>query len=125
MQVELLLQAYAFVDCVRPAFYRQSQSGTASLTIIPQPATYKRIMPGRYTFISTSLAQGGGTATFWLVPEDPCPIDLDNDSFVTGIDFDLYVAAFEAGDQSADFDRDGFITGLDFDLYVQAFEAGC
>lgn len=25
----------------------------------------------------------------------------------------------------ADFDQDGFITGLDFDEYVQAFEAGC
>lgn len=39
--------------------------------------------------------------------------DFDGDGFVTGIDFDLYVAAFEAGDLSADFDGDGFITGID------------
>lgn len=54
-----------------------------------------------------------------------CAVDFDGDGFVTGVDFDLYVAAFESGDIAADFDRDGFITGVDFDLFVQAFEAGC
>lgn len=54
-----------------------------------------------------------------------CTADFDQDGFITGIDYDLYVAAFEAGDASADFDADGFITGIDFDLYVAAFEAGC
>lgn len=54
-----------------------------------------------------------------------CAADFDGDGFVTGIDFDLYVAAFEAGDLTADFDGDGFITGIDFDLYVAAYEAGC
>lgn len=54
-----------------------------------------------------------------------CAADFDGDGFVTGIDFDLYVAAFESGDLSSDFDGDGFITGIDFDLYVVAFEAGC
>jgi phosphoribosylformimino-5-aminoimidazole carboxamide ribonucleotide (ProFAR) isomerase len=63
----------------------------------------------------------------WLVTGLPtaCPADFDNDGFITGIDFDLFVAAFEAGVMTSDFDRDGFITGLDFDLFVQAFEAGC
>jgi hypothetical protein len=60
---------------------------------------------------------GAGAAT--------CRADFDHDGFVTGLDFDLYVQAFELGDPTADFDLDGFITGLDFDLYVQAFEAGC
>ena len=54
-----------------------------------------------------------------------CLVDFDCDGFVTGIDFDLFVLAFEAGGATADFDGDGFITGIDFDLYVQAFEAGC
>ena len=54
-----------------------------------------------------------------------CAADFDCDGFITGLDYDLYVQAFEAGDMEADFDGDGFITGVDFDLYVQAFEAGC
>ena len=53
-----------------------------------------------------------------------CPADFDGDGFITGIDFDLFVQAFEAGEMPADFDGDGFITGIDFDLYVAAYEAG-
>ena len=34
-------------------------------------------------------------------------------------------ARFEGGAPEADFDCDGFITGVDYDLYVQAFEKGC
>lgn len=61
-----------------------------------------------------------------MVPSpNNCPADFDQDGFVTGLDFDLYVAAFEAGDLDADFDGDGFVTGIDFDLYVGAFEEGC
>lgn len=55
----------------------------------------------------------------------PCPADFDKDCFLTGVDFDLFVTAFENGDESADFDHDGFITGVDFDAYVQSFESGC
>lgn len=55
----------------------------------------------------------------------PCAADFNGDGFLNGIDYDLYVGAFEAGDVSADFDGDGFITGIDFDMYVGAFEAGC
>lgn len=51
--------------------------------------------------------------------------DFDGDGYVTCVDFDLYVVAFEAGEITADFDSDGFLTGADFDLYVQAFELGC
>lgn len=54
-----------------------------------------------------------------------CAADFDCDGFLTGIDYDVYVAAFEAGEMSADFDGDEFLTGIDFDLYVQAFESGC
>lgn len=55
----------------------------------------------------------------------PCPADFDGDGFLTGDDFDVYVAAFEAGSIDADFDGDGFVTGDDFDAFVIAFEAGC
>ena len=54
-----------------------------------------------------------------------CPADFDGDGFVTGLDFDAYLAAFESGDPASDLDDDGFVTGLDFDAFVQAFEAGC
>jgi hypothetical protein len=54
-----------------------------------------------------------------------CPSDFDRDGFITGLDFDLFVAAFEAGDATSDFDEDGFVTGVDFDAFVTAFEAGC
>ncbi len=54
-----------------------------------------------------------------------CPSDFNHDGFVTGEDFDGYVAAFELGTAAADFNGDGFVTGEDFDAYVSAFEAGC
>jgi hypothetical protein len=60
-----------------------------------------------------------------VLPVGDCAADFDGDGFVTGIDYDLYVQAFEGGDMSADFDGDGFLTGIDFDLYVLAYEKGC
>ncbi len=54
-----------------------------------------------------------------------CPADFDGNGFLTGEDFDAFVAAFEAGNLSADFDGNGFVNGEDFDAYVTAFEAGC
>lgn len=50
--------------------------------------------------------------------------DFDGDGFVTGIDYDIFVQAFEAGDLRVDVDGDGFITGADFDIFVVAFEQG-
>jgi hypothetical protein len=83
------------------------------------------ILPIRF---GVPYAAGARGTIFWDdigFSRDDCPADFDGDGFVTGIDFDLYVAAFEAGEMSADFDGDGFVTGIDFDLYVGAFEAGC
>lgn len=51
--------------------------------------------------------------------------DFDGSGYITGIDFDQYVFAFEAGAASADIDGDGNVTGMDFDAFVVAFEAGC
>lgn len=86
-----------------------------------------RATPGSLTW--SSLVTTGGASTFQYAPAveegTGCPADFDHDAFVTGDDFDGFVAAFEAGTSPADFDRDGFVTGDDFDAYVVAFEAGC
>lgn len=83
--------------------------------------------PGTLTW--SCLVATGGAVPFAYAPatEDGggCPADFDRDAFVTGDDFDGFVAAFEAGTPAADFDRDGFVTGDDFDHYVVAFENGC
>jgi hypothetical protein len=76
----------------------------------------------------------GNMGMFWI-KGDTCTgsADHDGDGFITGIDFDLFVADFEFGcldntppcTNSADHDGDGFITGIDYDLFVADFEAGC
>jgi hypothetical protein len=80
-------------------------------------------------FVILQIQHGfAGGATWWddaELRDVSCPADFDGDGFITGVDYDLYVSAFEAGDMAADFDGDGFLTGVDFDLYVVAFEAGC
>ncbi|MBX7106720.1 MAG: S8 family serine peptidase [Gemmataceae bacterium] len=55
----------------------------------------------------------------------PCPADFDGSGFLDIDDFDAFVAAFEAGDESADFDGSGFVDIEDYDAFVAAFEAGC
>lgn len=54
-----------------------------------------------------------------------CAADFDGNGFVSGEDFDAFVAAFSDGAIAADADGDGFVTGEDFDLYVVLFAAGC
>lgn len=96
------------------------------------PGVYHGVINYGFTGLA-SIARGASgnftvplpPAALRLIEAVECAADFDHDGFVTGIDYDLYVAAFEAGDMAADFDRDGFITGIDFDLYVAAFEQGC
>jgi len=90
-------------------------------TMFPPAATTVSILALRFGSFSAT-----GTI-FWddIEFRQGCPSDFDKDGFVTGDDFDAYVAAFELGDLSADFDHDGFVTGDDFDAYVVAFESGC
>jgi hapalindole H/12-epi-hapalindole U/12-epi-fischerindole U synthase len=54
-----------------------------------------------------------------------CDADFDGSGFVDTDDFDAFVGAFEAGDESADFDGSGFVDTDDFDAFVRAFEKGC
>jgi len=54
-----------------------------------------------------------------------CTADFDESGFVDTDDFDAFVAAFEAGDDSADIDCSGFVDTDDFDTFVRRFEDGC
>lgn len=54
-----------------------------------------------------------------------CPSDFDGSGFVDIVDFNDFVAAFEAGTDDADFDNSGFVDIVDFNEFVEAFEAGC
>ncbi len=56
-----------------------------------------------------------------------CDADFNGDGFMSGADFDEFVAAFEAGDGAADYNEDTFVNGIDFDEYVAAFidATGC
>ncbi len=51
--------------------------------------------------------------------------DFDGTGFVDIEDYNTFVLAFEAGDQSADFDGSGFVDVEDFNAFVIAFELGC
>ncbi len=51
--------------------------------------------------------------------------DHNDDGFVDFLDFDAFVADFEAGDPRADFDGDGFTDFFDYDEFVIALETGC
>jgi len=53
------------------------------------------------------------------------PADFNGDGFVSGDDFDEFVALFEVGDPAADFNGDTFVSGDDFDDFTLHFEAGC
>lgn len=76
----------------------------------------------------TGPMTGGGKSVqsgFWIGNPPPCPSDFNNDGFVTGDDFDLFVDAFVLGNDEADVNGDGFVTADDYDAFVIAFEAGC
>ncbi|MCG3122401.1 MAG: hypothetical protein GIKADHBN_00788 [Phycisphaerales bacterium] len=63
-------------------------------------------------------------ALLWLA-ENYCGADVDYTGFVDSVDFDAFMAMFEAGLPSADFDHTGFVDTDDFDAFVQAFIEGC
>ena len=108
------------------------ERGTENLEPLVDPAL-QLILTNSYGINDAGqiLAQGisqippSPTLQFILTPVPRCRADFDGDGFVTGVDFDLFVQAFESGDMNSDFDGDGFITGVDFDSFVQSFESGC
>ena len=113
--------AGAVLDPAGLAIYRGAQ-GDATAAILSVAGGTSYVASARFTNTFSFDSYRVGVTRLGDVP---CPADFDGDGFVTGLDFDLYVAAFEAGDASADFDGDGFIAGIDFDQYAGAFESGC
>jgi len=101
-------------SCVLPQFVTRDGA--------PVAYTYDAAL-GKVT-ISTQALNTGANAETTLSVWYPTA-DFDGDTFVTGEDFDAFVAAFEGGDGTSDFNGDGFVTGEDFDAYVATFEAGC
>ncbi len=72
-----------------------------------------------------SSASGSGELAQIVPIVRVCTADIDHNGFVTGDDFDLFSAWFEAGDPSADFDHNTFVNGDDFDAFTEHFIAGC
>jgi opacity protein-like surface antigen len=109
------------------------------------PVTFEPILPPGRTYasvmasvdevrISTFVPGFFYGANFWQIGFDDavvtgeitsCPADFDGSGFVDTEDFDAFVRAYEAGDDSADFDGTGFVDTDDFDAFVRAFETGC
>ncbi len=80
--------------------------------------------------IRSSTADLNGNPSFstpvaFLRKQLYCPADHNQDGFVTGDDFDEFVALFVDGLIGADFDGNGFVNGDDFDRFVAHFEQGC
>lgn len=60
-----------------------------------------------------------------VVPEQPCPADMDGDGDADGDDFFAYLDLFAAGDDRADIDGDGDRDADDFFAYLDLFARGC
>jgi hypothetical protein len=52
------------------------------------------------------------------------PADFDATGFVDTDDFDAFVRAYEAGDESADIDGSCFVDTDDYDAFIRAYERG-
>jgi hypothetical protein len=64
------------------------------------------------------------TRSVYMYP-NCCRPDFNNDGFLDGIDYDLFMAAFEAGLPNADYNADQFVDGIDYDSFANDFEGGC
>ena len=75
-----------------------------------------------------SLPSGNGVSSgqaVYTFTINSCPADVNHDGFVSGEDFDQFVAAFELGDSFADYNGDTFVSGEDFDAFSSDFYYGC
>ena len=121
----LFTSCYAQVACNDDAANPcGNDEGLIRDSFLSRHMTTGQVIRVRVSHYNTAIDDGNFLLNWNFVP-DPCPADYDGDGFITGLDYDLFVQDFEAGNLDADFDGDGFLTGLDFDLYVQAYEAGC
>lgn len=58
-------------------------------------------------------------------PDECCPSDIDDNGFVNGDDFDVWIVWYVGGDTRADYNNDTFVSGDDFDKFITDFVAGC
>ncbi|MCK6478555.1 MAG: hypothetical protein L6Q35_17200, partial [Phycisphaerales bacterium] len=90
----------------------------------PDGGTGDPTYPTFYTKENPTAAALGKYTKLELEVEVRNPADFDRSGFVDTDDFDAYVHAFEAGDDSADIDGTCFVDTDDFDAFVRAFERG-
>jgi len=98
--------------------------GTVGGIVIPEPGCGDQIIE--------VVAEFNGDRV-WLMPAPVLrrtdPADFNGDGWIDGFDYDAYVAAYEAGDSSADFTpRPGpppVIDTDDYAAFLSFFESGC
>ncbi|MCC6227703.1 MAG: hypothetical protein IT432_00565 [Phycisphaerales bacterium] len=73
---------------------------------------------------SDTIAAQLGAWTDYIV-NFACLADVNEDSFVNGLDYDLFAEWFESADPLADYNGDGFVNGIDYDEFAEQFESGC
>ncbi|MCC6427112.1 MAG: hypothetical protein IT435_09870 [Phycisphaerales bacterium] len=90
----------------------------------PEGGTGDPTYPAFYTKENPAAAALGKYSQLEITVTVHNPADFDNSGFVDTDDFDAYVRAFEAGDDSADIDGTCFVDTDDFDAFIRAFEEG-
>ena len=102
-----------------------SGATTSTLTITADTANNRRLAAPHAIRYRVVVTNNCGNTNSTAAKLTVCAADFDCDGFVSGLDYDAFVAAFESGSWLAEFDGDGLVTGIDFDLFVAAFESGC
>jgi len=105
----------------------RSKAGSNARQFVPTPTggSWTSTLDAGKPLSAPDVAQDLPFIIYGYSGTPPCPSDFNADGFVNGIDFDQFVAAFEAGDLATDFNHDGFVNGIDFDSFTVAFESGC
>ncbi len=90
----------------------------------PDGGTGDPTYPSFYTKENPTAIGLGKYSKLEFVVKIHNPADFDNSGFVDTDDFDAFVHAYEAGEDSADVDGSCFVDTDDYDVFVRAFEAG-
>jgi len=113
-------------ELARTQWTANRENGWVSLGVTP--ATSVRVVYVRSRSLDLGVTNWDDTRPnqlYYNTLTPPCTADFDDNTFVSGDDFDAFVQAFVDGHPSADFDVNAFVNGDDFDAFVLAFEAGC
>ena len=102
-----------------------SGATTETVTIAADLTNDKWLSPAHAVRYRCVVSNACGSANSDSAQLSVCMADYDCNSFVNGIDFDTFIADFEAGVDAADVNHDGFVNGVDFDTFADHFVAGC